>query len=594
MKRERKKRVRSRLMGSSIRILTAACVLVAVAYCCNYIIIHKWYRAEAVDARRDFFHQLVAQSLDTEKDLEKTVGILSDNTIVLEYLNAEILGERWDKRDEVGQLAASLIRLNDRIEAVCICNSEGAPIAMFGTTYAPIPEIDQSQGLQLFSDRVTIEGESNTFFYVEIPVYQRMSAGTYGKAGSVALLLRSSQLQETLNLAASAYSGEDNYFAIVDRRGGVLAESGNRELWEEYQQTGKDSNEFLYFQEELDLSKWRILHLTRKNFYLYEYMNPVQIINGVTWIAALAALVCMCFMMYRRVIRPLRKQLEFVVNYTRDMSQRLEVRDKTEMGELEKEINEMLDGIEALNKQILREHEKYLRLEYAKRQTEMIAYKNQINPHFMYNTLECIRGMALYRGEKEIASLTTAMSRMFQYNVKGKEIVTVKEALRAIQDYAVIISYRFMGKIEVETQAQQETLACTLPKMLVQPLVENAVYHGVEKKRTAGRVELRVFLQEARMILEIEDNGVGMDPETLRRQREKFEETASPDDWNMDNSEIGVANVARRLRLFYGESAQVLIQSKENEGTLFRLNLPVDVEQLDEKGEEYVSGIFGG
>ena len=320
----------------------------------------------------------------------------------------------------------------------------------------------------------------------------------------------------------------------------------------------------------------------RQNFYLSDYTNLVQIVNAVTSLIVLFALVCMCFLMYRCVIRPIRAQMAFVANYTRDMSQRMEVSGTNDFGELEKELNEMLDRIASLNRQVLQEQEKIYRLEDAKRQTELIACKNQINPHFMYNTLECIRGMALYEGEKEIASLTTALSRMLQYNFRGSEITSVHGEVRSIQDYAVIISYRFMGKIVVETKAEPETLGCRMPKMLLQPLVENAVHHGVEPKRTQGTVTLSVALKNAMLRIEVSDDGVGMDEETLERQRAKLELRALAD--QEEGEGIGVANVARRLRLFYGEAARLSLESEEGAGTVFVIELPTDVP--DQPGKE--------
>ena len=125
----------------------------------------------------------------------------------------------------------------------------------------------------------------------------------------------------------------------------------------------------------------------------------------------------------------------------------------------------------------------------------MIAYKGQINPHFMYNTLECIRGMALYHEEKEIAKLTGSLSKLFRYNVKGEELVSVKEVVKNLKEYALIIDYRFMGKFKVVIEAEESLLQVFLPKMLVQPLVENAVLHGLEPKMDRGEVNVR-FAEE--------------------------------------------------------------------------------------------------
>ena len=581
MRGKRNGRTRSRLMTSSLRILTAACLAVAITYLCNYVVIYRWYRGEAVQARRESFSQLVLQLTDMETNIEAITGIVSSNRTVLDYLNAEVLEGRWEQFREIESLASDLVRLNDSIASVCVRSRGGEVIAMVGPVFARIPEISQEGGMQIFSDCVTIPGTSTNYFYVVIPSYQKASSGLYEKVGSTALLFSSKELQETLDMTVSGLTQEDNSLLVLDRSGEVLAQAGSVSLWEEYCEAG-DSGPFLCLREELPYSGWSVVHVMRQNFYLSDYTNLVQIVNAVTSLIVLFALVCMCFLMYRCVIRPIRAQMAFVANYTRDMSQRMEVSGTNDFGELEKELNEMLDRIASLNRQVLQEQEKIYRLEDAKRQTELIACKNQINPHFMYNTLECIRGMALYEGEKEIASLTTALSRMLQYNFRGSEITSVHGEVRSIQDYAVIISYRFMGKIVVETKAEPETLGCRMPKMLLQPLVENAVHHGVEPKRTQGTVTLSVALKNAMLRIEVRDDGVGMDEETLERQRAKLELRALAD--QEEGEGIGVANVARRLRLFYGEAARLSLESEEGAGTFFVIELPTDVP--DQPGKE--------
>lgn len=601
-------------MKNSISISVSVCLAILVAFIANYLIIHKWYREEAVHARQTFFEEIVSALEDMEQDIVKISNSVNINDTVASYIHADVLNGRWNKLKEVQQFASNLMKLEEHIVALSIYNCDGELIAMEGTKYAPVSELSKQKDTMEISDCVQIEGESGSYFQAVIPVFEKQESGSLKRAGSVVLLFSSERLREIVDLAAAAYSEEDIYIAVLDRQGMVLTETGNDAVYMEYARDGKGSSGFLCFQKQLSKSGWQLLYTAKNNSYLY-YMNRVQVVNILTYVVTIAALVYLCCTMYWKVMKPLKRQLAFVVNYTKDTRQRMEVWDSSEFGELEKEVNEMLDRIEELNRKIIEEQERYLELEYSKKQTEILAYKNQINPHFMHNTLECIRGMALYRGEKEIAKLTEAMSRMFQYNVRGREIVTVETMLRSIRDYAVIIEYRFMGRITVKVQASEEAQECMLPKMLVQPLVENAVQHGLEPKVDKGIVLLDVREQDGRMQIRVSDNGVGMTEQELERQKRKFE---APDGYwqgvreNPDGEleqdgqapgwiglanreedsaartvfgepessghrEIGLANVARRLQLFYGDTYRLDIQSREGEGSEFLLELPVQV-----------------
>lgn len=200
---------------------------------------------------------------------------------------------------------------------------------------------------------------------------------------------------------------------------------------------------------------------------------------------------------------------------------------------------------------------------------------SQINPHFLYNTFNCIRGMALYHGEKEIADLTMALSSFFRYSVQGEETVTVREALENLQRYAQIIQYRFNGKHKVAVNASRDVYLIKIPKMLIQPLVENAVLHGLETKVGEGTVRVDVRQEGQGLVVRVKDDGCGISEEKQRELKWAMEcfdrEETIPD----GGQGIGFLNVYRRMRLFYGQEAVFTVRSTEGEGTEIRMVLPV-------------------
>lgn len=177
---------------------------------------------------------------------------------------------------------------------------------------------------------------------------------------------------------------------------------------------------------------------------------------------------------------------------------------------------------------------------------------SQINPHFLYNTFNCIRGMALYHGEKEIADLTMALSSFFRYSVQGEETVTVREALENLQRYAQIIQYRFNGKHKVAVNASRDVYLIKIPKMLIQPLVENAVLHGLETKVGEGTVRVDVRQEGQGLVVRVKDDGCGISEEKQRELKWAMEcfdrEETIPD----GGQGIGFLNVYRRRGFFTG------------------------------------------
>ena len=119
----------------------------------------------------------------------------------------------------------------------------------------------------------------------------------------------------------------------------------------------------------------------------------------------------------------------------------------------------------------------------ARNNLEILAYRSQINPHFLYNTFECIGGMALSRDAHEVAEMSGALSQMFNYAVKEADFVSVQEELDHIAHYALIIGYRFMGRIKITVDAAPEAAGLRIPRLVLQPVVENAVFHGLEPKK---------------------------------------------------------------------------------------------------------------
>lgn len=213
-----------------------------------------------------------------------------------------------------------------------------------------------------------------------------------------------------------------------------------------------------------------------------------------------------------------------------------------------------------------------------RKRMELSVLQEQINPHFLYNTLDSIRSRALMDGQMEIAKMTEILSRFFRYCISRQEnLVKVREELEHIEDYYYIQKYRFEDRIELEIHMESEELYdLYLPKMTLQPLVENAMIHGLEKRAENGKIDIHLFRADERLVILISDNGVGMDRSHLDQLNARMQESYF-DAGRKHGKHSGIAlnNVNARLKMTFGEDSGIHYRSMEGEGTDAVVTLPV-------------------
>lgn len=218
-------------------------------------------------------------------------------------------------------------------------------------------------------------------------------------------------------------------------------------------------------------------------------------------------------------------------------------------------------------------------IKMSKKQAEYLALQNQINPHFLYNSLEAIRGEAICAGMDGIAETTEALSVFFRYSITGVDnLVTVEEELDNVENYFIIQHYRFGGKVKLEIihSKEDEILQLKIPKLTIQPFVENAIYHGIEKKVEGGRVRVALETTVHKLMITISDNGVGMCEDQVEKINNYLDKVAVSyvGDDKKRRGGIAMKNVNSRIKLLFGEEYGIHIYSSENIGTDVKIILP--------------------
>ncbi|MEY8356096.1 sensor histidine kinase [Lachnospiraceae bacterium 54-53] len=241
-----------------------------------------------------------------------------------------------------------------------------------------------------------------------------------------------------------------------------------------------------------------------------------------------------------------------------------------EIGVLYNEYNRM---VETLKKYI----EKELQSKLITLDSQMKSLEAQINSHFLYNTLESINSIAELEGVETISTMALALGNMFRYSIKTQsELVTVSDELNHVADYVSIQQIRFDGRFEMQVLVSDRIRSLKVLKLILQPLVENALYHGLQYCHCGSRISIRAFLQDRNICFIISDDGQGMDPQKLDKLEKSLQEKAQFTELGHRNKQsIGIKNIHTRILLYYGEGYGLSIQSKEHEGTDITIRVPV-------------------
>lgn len=267
-----------------------------------------------------------------------------------------------------------------------------------------------------------------------------------------------------------------------------------------------------------------------------------------------------------------------------DFSNRIEPETRDEIGELSIEFNAMSEKMRGLLDDITREKLKNKNAEIKALQSEYDSLQAKINPHFLYNTLESINSMAKISGEEEIARAIQLLGNYLQDTVsRENRFVTLGEELQNALDYIQIQQIVHGGRLDYETDVDEVLLEAVVPKLILQPLIENAVVHGLEPKQGRGKIRIRIFCQGQDLLIQIADDGVGITSSKLK------DGMIVASGKSTHHSHVGIQTVHKRIQILYGRNYGITVESKEKEGTTICIALPIQFE-----GEEDVQDYFGG
>ena len=333
--------------------------------------------------------------------------------------------------------------------------------------------------------------------------------------------------------------------------------------WICHSETAGADEKNIYIYCEGSFSRCGIFAGVKKRAVLSDLMQMRKYIFGIAAGFGIIALMAAVYIS-RIVYKPVQKLMTAMKAVSDgEMDTRAEIVSKDEIGLAAEEFNRMLDRIEELIRQLIQEEKK-------KKDAELEALQYQITPHFMYNTLNSIKCYALIHGQKEIATVIEDFVELLQTCIRKKgAFLTVAEEVQVLENYIHLQDFRNGENYQVEYKIEWEAQQCKIPRLILQPLVENAIIHGLDLKNDQKRLTIEAYTSGSRLYLKITDNGRGMTEEQIEELlKKKGKKTKGL-------TAVGIPNIQDRLNLYYGRQAKLTLKS-EGEGTTATIYLPVN------------------
>lgn len=528
----------------------------------------------------------------SERDIEETAMTISYDKNIQEYLVTNEPAKRMQLFESIKNSMNYISSSNKNIYNIILVDNNNRVFSLYSIGYYDyLKELGSKYNYAshdfkkaVFSSAIRVSNNSETYLYAYmIPVFSTAEdAAPRTKIGTCIILNKIDDFQNTIK----KISLSDNSAFLINDSSGLIIAANNTKLkgtmFKNLTYKIHDANYNIFTADKYSIIQKR--KLEGINFQLVSIMSIGEITKEIQSLrnfglvtGSVLALLLMFIstVFFSNIMRPVYKISAFLEahNY---ISKRLNISEANEIGMLAVNINMMLDNMEDMTRKIVNTQSSLYELELSKKQAELSFLQSQINPHFLYNTLNCIQSMGQAYGSEEIVEISSAMIRIFRYSIKGGDYAKVKEEIECIKDYLNIMSLRYSGKFIIEIDIEEKVMEMKLVKMILQPIVENAIYHGLECKKGKGKLTVLGRMDvEGNICFEIRDDGKGIDEDTLKRINEFLENCLTiTSEESKEFVSIGLMNINKRIKLYFGYEYGIDITSRQNEGTSVKVKFP--------------------
>ena len=585
------KNLSARFIGKFSSIQSVIFATVAVLVLSAVVIVTgvsmKFTNTSIFENSSEYTHTIIQQmnqNIDSYIDyMENIAYLISSNEDVQDYLFDEKIDNEGRYRI-LNQLQTILDSRSD-IRNVGIISKNGRMLINDGSKsvnqdldlntqewYATA--LEKPNGPILTSSHVQhiISGERPWVITLSRGIRDRSGSGE--KEGVFFIDLNYSAISE---LCDQSTVGTKGYAFILDAKGNIVYHPQQQQLYNELQTenislimdtdedtvlTGTGNDGKLYSISRSEKTGWTVVDCTNVKELLSKSRQAQSVYVLTAIILVIVALLFSRFMA-RSITLPIQKLRDSMKKVQEgDFSvSDVVVDSKNEIGSLTKSFDVMTHRIHELMEQNVHEQEE-------KRKSELKALQSQINPHFLYNTLDSIIWMAEGKKYEEVVLMTASLARLLRQSISNEdEVVPIANEVEYARGYLTIQKMRYKDKLEFQIEVDSSILYIPLIKLVLQPIIENAIYHGLKYKESKGLLIVKGFMKDGNAVLQVIDDGVGMDEETLAHIYDKHKV-------NYHSNGVGVYNVQKRLKLYYGEDYGITYTSELGKGTTATITIP--------------------
>lgn len=585
------KNLSARFIGKFSSIQSVIFATVAVLVLSAVVIVTgvsmKFTNTSIFENSSEYTHTIIQQmnqNIDSYIDyMENIAYLISSNEDVQDYLFDEKIDNEGRYRI-LNQLQTILDSRSD-IRNVGIISKDGRMLINDGSKsvnqdldlntqewYATA--LEKPNGPILTSSHVQhiISGERPWVITLSRGIRDRSGSGE--KEGVFFIDLNYSAISE---LCDQSTVGTKGYAFILDAKGNIVYHPQQQQLYNELQTenislimdtdedtvlTGTGNDGKLYSISRSEKTGWTVVDCTNVKELLSKSRQAQSVYVLTAIILVIVALLFSRFMA-RSITLPIQKLRDSMKKVQEgDFSvSDVVVDSKNEIGSLTKSFDVMTHRIHELMEQNVHEQEE-------KRKSELKALQSQINPHFLYNTLDSIIWMAEGKKNEEVVLMTASLARLLRQSISNEdEVVPIANEVEYARGYLTIQKMRYKDKLEFQIEVDSSILYIPLIKLVLQPIIENAIYHGLKYKESKGLLIVKGFMKDGNAVLQVIDDGVGMDEETLAHIYDKHKV-------NYHSNGVGVYNVQKRLKLYYGEDYGITYTSELGKGTTATITIP--------------------
>lgn len=499
----------------------------------------------------------------------KIAHLAAYNSTVQAFLLSENEADQYSLYSEMRRNLSDFSNLDAEILDIIIEDQHGQKYRLSDSIVYSIPDLNEEELSVCVSPLLSIQVLGEKYYY------QVLSKNIY----SIDSYVQTNKLIGTVHLilSPSAFVGDESTVYPPESGNLYVTDSGHNIIWSN---TGTFST---FLPASHSTIYWQIHRVGSTGLSVALFLWPKNIsftdfdardIFIVAAILFLVVLLVLWVVWVQYLVRPLHVLSSFLEKTSQKkldiLSCRVELNGYREIHSIGYEINNMLSTIDDLTKELMQKKSDLYESRLLAKQAELSHLRSQINPHFLYNTLETMVGIAYTESQPRIAELARALSLIFKYSIKGSAIVPLKNELKIAKNYILIQKARFEDRFDDEYIINSECLQDQVPKMILQPLIENAIVHGIEPCSRFCHLTISAQHMDGDLVICVSDDGAGIPPEQLEKLNEQLLQSCAE-----SNQHIGVGNVHHRIRLMYGTLYGIRLESTPGEGSRVTIRLPV-------------------